>query len=161
MIQKFYNAQKAQSLLFLVLGSIATMLSIYFFIASINTISLGFAIPFFVFGLTQTILGFKTYIKTNSEREFVMLSAKENVQQIITIEIPKINKILTDYNRKNYVFLGLNAISIVLFIIFSNTPMVKGIGLALFVQSLIHISSLYFENNRCQFYFKWLNDYYN
>ncbi|MFY7733087.1 MAG: hypothetical protein ACOVSR_06350 [Bacteroidia bacterium] len=161
MIQKFYNAQKAQSLLFLVLGIFATILSIYFFIASINAISLGFAIPFFVFGLTQTILGFKTYIKTNSEREFVMLSAKENIQQIITIEIPRINKILTDYNRKNHVFLGLNALSIVLFTVFANTPMLKGIGLALFVQSLIHISSLYFENNRSQIYFKWLNDYYN
>lgn len=161
MIQKFYHAQKAQSLLFLVIGSFATLLSIYFFIASINTISLGFAIPFFVFGLTQTILGFKTYIKTNSERDFVLLSAKENMQQIITIEIPKINKILTDYNRKNYIFLGLNAISILLFTVFANTPMVKGIGLALFVQSLIHISSLYFENNRSQIYFKWLNDYYN
>jgi hypothetical protein len=161
MIQKFYNAQKAQSLLFLVIGSFSTVLSIYFFIASINTISLGFAIPFFVFGLTQTILGFKTFMKTNSERQFVMHSAKENTQQIITIEIPKINKILTNYNRKNYIFLGLNAISILLFTVFANTPMVKGIGLALFVQSLIHISSLYFENNRSQIYFKWLNDYYN
>jgi len=33
-------------------------------------------------------------MKTNSEREFVMLAAKENVQQIITIEIPKIKKYL-------------------------------------------------------------------
>jgi hypothetical protein len=161
MIQKFYHAQKAQSLLFLVLGIFATILSIYFFIAGINAISLGFAIPFFVFGLTQTILGFKTYMKTNSEREFVMLSAKENTQQIITIEIPKIKKILTNYSRKNYIFLGLNVLSIIIFTVFSAFELYKGIGLALFVQSLIHISSLYFENNRSQIYFKWLNDYYN
>ncbi len=161
MIQKFYNAQKAQSLLFFILGSLATVLAICLLITDSSRVFFGFAIPFFCFGITQIILGFKTYIKTNSERQFVMLAAKENTQQIITIEIPRINKILTDYNRKNYFFLGLNALSIVLFTIFSNTPMVKGIGLALFVQSLIHISSLYFENNRSQIYFKWLNDYYN
>ncbi len=161
MIQKFYNAQKAQSFLFLLLGIFATALAVYFFIASINAISLGFAIPFFVFGLFQIIFGYQTFSKTNSMCDFAISSAKENIQQIITIEIPRINKILTDYNRKNYVFLGLNALSIVLFTVFANTPMVKGIGLALFVQSLIHISSLYFENNRSQIYFKWLNDYYN
>lgn len=161
MIQKFYNAQKAHSLLFLVIGSFAVLVSVYLFIAGISTMSIGFAVPFLVFGLFQTILGFKTYNKTNSEHQFAMLSAKKNTSQIINTEIPKINKILTNYNRKIYILLGLNALSIVLFTIFANTPLIKGIGLALFLQSLIHITSLHFENNRSQIYFKWLNDYYN
>lgn len=161
MIQKFYNAQKAHSLLFLVVGSFAVLVSVYLFIAGVSAISIGFAVPFLVFGLLQTILGFKTYNKTNSELQFAMLSAKKNTSQIINTEIPKINKILTNYNRKIYILLGLNALSIILFTIFANTPLIKGIGLALFLQSLIHITSLYFENNRSQIYFKWLNDYYN
>jgi hypothetical protein len=161
MIKKFYNAQKSQSLLFLFSGSLAILLSIYFLIKNENAFSIGFSFPFLVFGIFQILLGYKTFSKTNQELAFAILSAKNNVSQIVGIEIPKINSILKIYNLKNYIFLGLNGLSIALFIVFASMQLFKGIGLGLFVQSLIHISSLYFENNRSQIYIKWLNDYYN
>jgi hypothetical protein len=161
MIKKFYSAQKAQSLLFIVLGILAIILSVYTLLGPIKTINWGFGIPFGIMGLFQIWLGINTLSKTKHELEFALNASKNNSTEIKDIEMVKISNLKKNYLFKNYFFLGLNGIAIILLLGFGTYSTLKGLGLALFVQSLIHISSLYFEKNRTETYLKWLNDYYN
>lgn len=161
MIKKYYSAQKAQSLLFLTLGFLAITVAIFTILKPNEIFNWGFGVPFGIIGLVQLWYGYNTFSKTKTELEFALNAAKNNVNDIKKLELVKINTIKKNYSTKNYILLGLNVVSIVLLIGFSSFSILKGIGLALFVQSLLHISSLYFENNRTEIYLKWLNDYYN
>jgi hypothetical protein len=77
------------------------------------------------------------------------------------IEIPFIHKEILFQKKVINIFLFLIALAVLFLFVFNNTLFLQGIGMGLFIQSLIVITANYFAEQRSQIYLKWLNDYYN
>ena len=76
-------------------------------------------------------------------------------------KIPYIHKEILFQKKMINIFLFLNALAVLFIFIFNNALFLQGLGIGLFIQSLIVITANYFAAQRSQIYLKWLNDYYN
>ena len=151
MILKFYKAQKAQGLLCTIIGFIAIIISLLFV----------FTLPLFIIGILQVYFGINTYKNTPIHLLLVQGFVKENQASMSNIEIPYIHKEILFQKKMINIFLILNALAVLFIFIFNNALFLQGLGIGLFIQSLIVITANYFAAQRSQIYLKWLNDYYN
>ncbi len=161
MILKFYKAHNAQGLLFIIIGFIAIIISLLFVFNVNNVFSNGITLPLFIIGILQVYFGINTYKNTPIHLLLVQGFVKENQASMSNIEIPFIYKEILFQKKMINIFLFLNALAVLFIFIFNNTLFLQGIGIGLFIQSLIVITANYFAAQRSQIYLKWLNDYYN
>lgn len=161
MILKFYKAQKAQGLLFIFIGFIAIITSLLFVFNINNIFSNGITLPLFIIGILQVYFGVNTFKNTPIHLLLVQGFVNENIASMANIEIPFIHKEILFQKKMINTFLFLNALAILFLFIFNNTLFLQGLGIGLFIQSLIVITANYFAAQRSQIYLKWLNDYYN
>jgi len=161
MILKFYKAQKAHGLLFIIIGFIATIISILLVINVNNVFSKGITLPLFIIGILQVSFGVNTFKNTPIHLLLVQEFVKENIASMANIEIPFIHKEILFQKKVINIFLFLIALAVLFLFVFNNTLFLQGMGMGLFIQSLIVITANYFAAQRSQIYLKWLNDYYN
>jgi hypothetical protein len=161
MILKFYKAQKAQGLLFILIGFIAIILSLLLLLNVNNVFSKGIILPLFLIGILQVYFGINTLKNTPIHLLLVQEFVKENIASMSNIEIPFIHKEILFQKKVINIFLFLIALAVLFLFVFNNTLFLQGIGMGLFIQSLIVITANYFAEQRSQIYLKWLNDYYN
>lgn len=161
MILKFYKAQKAQGLLFMIIGFIAVFISILLVINVNNIFTNGLIIPLFIIGVLQVYFGINTFKNTPEHLLLVQGFVKENQASMTNIEIPFIHKEILFQKKVINIFLFLIALAVLFIFIFNNTLFLQGLGIGLFIQSLIVITANFFAEQRSQIYLKWLNDYYN
>jgi hypothetical protein len=161
MILKFYKAQKAQGLLFMIIGFIAVFISLLLVINVNNVFSNGLIIPLFIIGVLQVYFGINTFKHTPKHLLLVQGFVKENQASMTNIEIPFIHKEILFQKKVINIFLFLIALAVLFIFIFNNTLFLQGLGIGLFIQSLIVITANFFAEQRSQIYLKWLNDYYN
>ena len=60
-IEKYFIAEKQESLVFLVSGLVAILLALIFYFAVKSSISRGAALPLLVLGLMQAVAGYTVY----------------------------------------------------------------------------------------------------
>ncbi|MCF8429969.1 MAG: hypothetical protein K9G64_07540 [Bacteroidia bacterium] len=161
MILKFYKAQKAHGLLFIFIGFIAIIIASILVIKVNNEFSNGITLPILIIGILQVYFGINTFKNTPIHLLLVQGFVKENQASIVNIEIPFIHKEILFQKKMINIFLFLIALAILFLFVFNNTLFLQGIGIGLFIQSLIVITANYFAEQRSQIYLKWLNDYYN
>ncbi len=161
MIFKFYKAQKAQGLLFIIIGFIAINISLILVINVNNIFSNGLTIPLSIIGILQVYFGINIFKKSPKHLLMVQGFVKENQSLMVNIEIPFIHNEILFQKKMINTFLFLNVLAVLFIFIFNNTLFLQGLGIGLFIQSLIVITANYFAAQRSQIYLKWLNDYYN
>ena len=161
MILKFYKAQKAQGLLFIIIGFISIIIAAILVINVNNYFSNGITLPTLVVGILQVYLGVNTLKNTPKHLLLVQGFVKENMANMANIEIPYIHKEILFQKKMINIFLICVALAVLFMFVFNNTLLLQGLGIGLFVQSLIVITANYFGEQRSQIYLKWLNDYYN
>jgi hypothetical protein len=161
MILKFYKAQKAHGLLFILFGFIAIFISLLLLFNVNNVFSKGIILPLFLIGILQVYFGINTFKNTPIHLLLVQEFVKENIASMANIEIPFIHKEILFQKKVINIFLFLIALAVLFLFVFNNTLFLQGIGMGLFIQSLIVITANYFAEQRSQIYLKWLNDYYN
>jgi hypothetical protein len=161
MILKFYKAQKAQGLLFIIIGFISIIIGAILVININNYFSNGITLPILVIGMLQVYLGINTLKNTPKHLLLVQGFVKENQASMANIEIPYIHKAILFQKKMINIFLICVALAVLFMFVFNNTLLLQGLGIGLFIQSLIVITANYFGEQRSQIYLKWLNDYYN
>ena len=161
MIKKYYNAQKAQGLLFIIIGILSIIIAAILVINVNNYFSKGITLPILVIGILQAYLGISTIKNTPKHILLVQGFVKENSASMANIEIPYIHKVILFQKKMINIFLIGVALAILFMFAFNNTLLLQGLGIGLFIQSLIVITANYFAEQRSQIYLKWLNDYYN
>jgi hypothetical protein len=161
MILKFYKAQKVQGILFMFIGFITIIISLFIVVNVNNMFSNGLIIPLFIFGVLQFYFGINTFKNTPKHLLLVQGFVKENPVSMANIEIPFIQKEILFQKKMINSCLFLIALAVLFIFIFNNTLFLQGFGIGLFIQSLIVITANFFAEQRSQIYLKWLNDYYN
>lgn len=157
-IVKYFNGEKAESYIFIMMGVIALTMALYFFFAFKTSFWKGVAIPFVMVALLEFVVGYT--IVTRSPKDLVRVETfitKEPLK-IQTEEIPRMEKVLNNFVIFRYVEIALIIVGIVLMYSSMNDTFWRGIGLGLFVQASVVLSLDFFAERRGHIYVIYLKD---
>lgn len=157
-IHKYFIAEKQESLLFLVLGIIAVILSLlFFFLMKSNPLLYkGAAIPLLLVGLIQVIVGYTVFARSDKQRMDVAYKIGiEPASFIKNEELRRMQTVNRNFVIYRYVEIALAITGIVLLIVFrNNTERIFwfGLGVTLTIQSLLMLGADYFAEKRALVY---------
>ena len=98
-IEKYFNAEKSESLLFLIVGIIAVLLSVIFFFFMKSNISFfkGAAGPLLLIGLIQGVVGYTVYKRSDEDRKRNVYAYGMNPAQLKDPEIPRMEAVMKNF----------------------------------------------------------------
>lgn len=163
-IEKYFNAEKSESLLFLLIGiaGIFAAISFYFFIKT--NFYKGAAVPLLLIGLLLGVVGFTVYKRSDADRIRVVYAYDLNPSELKQKEIPRMETVMKNFGIYRYAEIVLALIGIGLFLYFRNNTdqqFWKGFGITLAIMALIALSADYFAEQRGAVYLKGLQSLVN
>lgn len=133
-IEKYFVAEKHESLLFLILGLAAVLLALIFYFGVKTQISRGAAIPLLVFGLIQAAGGYMVYQRSDDQRINNVYAYDMNPAQLKTGELARMRKVSRNFNFYRRIEIGGVIAGIILILLFFKNPDKQfwlGLGIAL------------------------------
>jgi hypothetical protein len=150
-IEKYFVAEKNESLLFLVLGVLAISLSIIFYSYLKSAFFRGAAVPLLVLGLIQAIVGYTVYSRSDQQRISIVYAYDMDPAKLKNEELPrmeKVNQHFVIYRWIEILFLLAGVVLIFIFRQNGDQRFFFGLGITLAIQALILISADYVAENR-------------
>jgi uncharacterized membrane protein len=161
-IEKYFNAEKSVSLLFMLIGIAAVITAIGFFIFLKTNFYKGAAVPLLLFGLLLGIVGFTVYKRRDADRVRNVYAYDLNPAELRDKEIPRMKTVMKNFVIYRWVEIVLALTGIVLFFYFKdNTDKIfwKGFGLTLAIMALTALTADYFAEKRGDIYLKGLESF--
>ena len=155
-MKNYFNAEKAESLLFIGFGILAISLSVYFFFFIKENFWKGLAIPLVFFSLVQIVIGITIFTRSPKDNLRVENILKYEPQKIQTEEIPRMEKVMKNFVYYRYFEIAMMALGLVLMFSLPNYGFWKGFGLGLFIQCAVLLSLDFFAEKRGHFYIEHL-----
>lgn len=157
-IIKYFNGEKSESYVFIIIGLFAFALALYFIFVLKSSFWKGVAIPFLIVALLEFIVGYTIVNRSSKDIVRVETFIKNQTQNIKTDEIPRMDKVLSNFVIYRYVEIALIVLGIVLMYSSMNDTFWRGIGLGLFIQASIVLSLDFFAERRGHIYMKYLKE---
>lgn len=161
-IEKYFTAEKQESLLFIIVGTLAigAAIAFYFFIRS--AFFKGAAIPFLLIGLLQLVVGFTVYHRSDEDRIRNVYAYDMNPGELKEKELPRMAKVNRNFVIYRWVELALLVTGMILSMMYGQNPgrsFWYGFGIALILQAGITLTADYFAEKRGLEYFRGLQSY--
>ena len=157
-IIKYFNGEKSESYVFIIIGLFAFALALYFIFVLKSSFWKGVAIPFLIVALLEFIVGYTIVNRSSKDILRVETFIKNQTQNIKTVEIPRMDKVLSNFVIYRYVEIALIVLGIVLMYSSMNDTFWRGIGLGLFIQASIVLSLDFFAERRGHIYMEYLKE---
>jgi hypothetical protein len=157
-VVKYFNGEKAESYIFILIGVIAFAMALYFFLALKNSFWKGVAIPFIIVASLEFIVGYTIVTRSNKDVIRVENFIKSEPQKVQMEEIPRMEKVLSNFVIYRYVEIALIILGIVLMYSSMNDTFWRGVGLGLFIQASIVLSLDFFAERRGHHYIVYLQE---
>jgi hypothetical protein len=140
-IEKYFIAEKHESLLFLVVGLATILLALIFYFAVKTHICRGAAIPLLLFGLIQAVAGYIVYQRSDDQRINQVYAYDMNPGQLKSGELARMERVNRNFNIYRRIEISGVIAGIILIVVFRNEPtkhfwMGLGIALALMTAEL-------------------------
>jgi hypothetical protein len=119
-IEKYFTAEKHESLVFLVIGIAAIALALIFYFTVRTQLYRGAALPLLILGLVQAVAGYTVYIRSDDQRISQVYAYDMNPDQLKTVELTRMRKVNTNFLIYRWIETGAFISGIVLFILFRN-----------------------------------------
>jgi hypothetical protein len=119
-IEKYFIAEKQESLVFLVIGILAVVLALIFYFILKTQICRGAALPLLFLGLIQAVAGYAVYVRSDDQRIGQVYAYDMNPDQLKTIELTRMRKVKTNFLIYRWVEIGFIVAGITLIILFRN-----------------------------------------
>lgn len=155
-IQKYFNGEKAESLIFMALGFIALFFALYFYFFIKHGFWKGVAIPFAIVAFLEIIVG--TTIILRSPKDIVRVEnfMSSEPSRIENEEIPRMEIVLNNFVIFRYIEIILIITGILLMYSLTKYNFWKGFGLGLFIQGSIVLTLDFFAEKRGHIYIQYL-----
>lgn len=157
-IVKYFNAEKAESLLFMGFGVFAIILSVYFFFFIKVGFWKGLAIPLVLFSIIQIVIGTTIFMRSPIDNLRVETILKNEPHKIQSEEIPRMEKVMKNFVYYRYFEISMIFLGIILMYALSSYGFWKGFGLGLFIQCTVLLSLDFFAEKRGHFYIEHLKE---
>jgi hypothetical protein len=128
-IEKYFIAEKQESLVFLVIGVAAVVIGLVFYFAMKTQVYRGAAIPLLILGLMQAAAGYAVYVKSDDQRVSQVYAYDMNPDQLKTVELTRMRKVKTNFLIYRWIEIGFFIAGIALIIIFKTEPKTFWLGL--------------------------------
>lgn len=154
-IERYFIAEKQESLVFLIIGCLAIVLALVAWFYGRTSFFRGAAIPLLLVGLIQGIVGFTVYRRSDDDRVRNVYALDMNPGQLRTEELPRMEKVNKNFDIYFGIEVALAFIGVGLVIYFRRKPDLVfwyGFGVALALQAVIMLTADYFAEKRADKY---------
>ncbi len=158
-IEKYFLAEKQESLILLVLGIVAIIVALVAIFAIKTSIWKGVAIPLIVLGMIQAAVGYVIYNRSDEQRVSNVYAVDMNPDKLIKEEIPRMQKVAKNFTIYKWAEVALIAVGIALFFMYKSRPekaLLYGVGLALIIQGIVLLTADFIAAKRADNYLRQL-----
>lgn len=139
-IEKYFTAEKQESFIFLLIGSLAILGALIFFLVIKESFYKGAAIPLLLVGLLLCIVGFTVYRRSDEDRKRNVYAYDMNPAHFKNTELPRMKVVMKNfviYTWAEVLLLLAGAGLYIYFIRDFNHDFWRGFGLSLAVMAII------------------------
>jgi hypothetical protein len=161
-IEKYFMAEKQESLLFVGVGIAAIVLAVVFYFVCKTPFYRGAAIPLLLVGLLLGVVGFTVYKRSDSDRLRNVYAYDMNPGELKGKEMPRMATVMKNFVIYRYTEILLAIIGTVLFFYFRNNAARQfwcGLGCTLAIMALIALAADYFAEKRGKVYINGLQGF--
>lgn len=161
-IEKYFIAEKQESLVFLVIGIAAILLALIFYFSVKTQVFRGAAMPLLVLGLVQAVAGYSVYVRSDDQRISQVYAYDMNPDQLKTVELTRMRKVKTNFLIYRWIETGMFIAGIALVIFFRNQDprtVWLGFGITLTFMAAELFTADYIAEKRAVEYVSLLEDF--
>jgi hypothetical protein len=161
-IEKYFTAEKQESLLFLGIGIVGVVLAFVFFFALKTAFYKGAAIPLLLVGLLLGVVGYTVYKRSDADRIRNVYALDMNPAELKTKELPRMETVMKSFVVYRYTEIILALLGLALFFYFRSSPNYgfwKGLGAGLAIMALLALAADYFAEKRGHTYIAGLRQF--
>ena len=114
-IRNYFNAEKAESLLFIAVGLIAISVGIYFLTVVKHSYNTGMCIPLITVALIQLFVGTTIYFRSSKDITHIENIVSVDKSRILSEEIPRMKTVMKNFIIYRTVEIILMIIGLILF----------------------------------------------
>lgn len=161
-IEKYFMAEKQESLLFVLIGIAGVVSAIVFFFFLKSSFYKGAAIPTLLIGLLLAVVGFTVYKRSDDYRKRNVYAYDLNPADLKDKELPRMKVVMKNFVIYRYTEIFLLLLGAALYVYFIKdiaNDFWRGFGLALAVMSLLALTADYFAEKRGRTYTKGIESF--
>jgi hypothetical protein len=117
-IEKYFIAEKQESLVFFVVGLAAVLIALILYFMVKTQVCRGAAIPLLILGLVQAAAGYTVYVRSDDQRISQVYAYDMNPDQLKTVELTRMRKVNTNFTLYRWVEIGALIAGVILIILF-------------------------------------------
>lgn len=154
-IEKYFTAEKSESMLFIIMGAAAIIIALVFFFFLKTNWYRGAAIPFLLVGIMHLLVGYTVFKRSDADRLQNVYAYDMDPSSLKTKEIPRMEKVNKNFVLYRYAEIILLLAGIGLFFYFRNDSTKTfwvGLGLALAIEAAVSLGADYFAESRAKVY---------
>lgn len=154
-IEKYFLAEKQESILFMCIGIAAIIIALLGIFLWKTQCWKGAAIPLIIIGIIQVVVGYTVYAKSDDQRIDAVYKIDMNPQDLVQKEIPRMEKVNSNFVIYRWVEIVLLIAGILLFFMYrtnSEKQFLFGIAIALAIQAAIMLGLDFFAEKRATIY---------
>lgn len=155
LIEKYFLAEKNESMLFMAIGILAIVLAVLGWLYFKTAFWKGASIPFLAIALIQLIVGYTVYSRSDEQRIEMVYNLDMNPDQISKVELPRMEIVNKNFVIYRWIEIVLALLGMGLYVYFRENAALefsKGLGFALFIQAILMLGADYFAEQRAQEY---------
>lgn len=163
-IEKYFNAEKQESLLFMLIGVAGIIAALVFFFFLKTNFHKGAAIPFMLVGLLLAMVGYIVYKRSDADRQRNVYAYDMNPTELKDKELPRMKAVMKNFIIYRYTEIFLFLVGTALYIYFIHDftkDFWRGFGLALAIMAILALTADFFAEKRGKVYMKGLEIYTN
>jgi hypothetical protein len=155
-IEKYFNAEKNESILFVLVGVVAIFIATYFLVKLKQPFYDGMAYPLIAVALIQIIVGSSVYFRSPKDIARVNEIVQINKAKIKTEEIPRMHIVMKNFNIYRWLEISLLVLGLIMFFYIQPMTLLKGVGIGLSIQAGFMLILDFFAESRGKTYIEFL-----
>jgi len=160
-IHDYFTGERNESLIFMAIGAVAIILSVYFWLVINSRYYNGVAWPLFFVALIQLTVGGLIYLRSPTDEKRVTNFYNSTPKNITHIEIPRMEKVMKNFIIYRYVEIGLMVLALIFFFITGRGGFWNGVCVGTFIQAGLMLLADGFAEQRGKLYLSFLNSVSN
>lgn len=161
-IENYFNAEKQESLLFVLIGVAGVVAAIVFFFFLRSNFFKGASIPLLLIGLLLGVVGYTVFKRSDSDRQRNVYAYDLNPSELKEKELPRMKIVMKNFVFYRYTEIFLLLAGIALYTYFISDLMNdfwRGFGLTLAIMALLALAADYFAEKRGKVYTKGIESF--
>lgn len=163
-IEKYFMAEKQESLLFVLIGVTGILSAIVFLFFLKSGFYKGAALPLLLVGLLLAVVGYTVYKRSDDDRKRNVYAYDLNPSELKEKETPRMETVMKNFVIYRWVEIILLLAGLGLYIYFMrdlSNDFWRGLGLGLAIMALLALTADFFAEKRGRIYLNGLKEFTN